>query len=390
MDATEEFFDRLGRRGYEPRLAIFSGVVRFDIEQDGQVDQWFVRSTSGRIEVSRTDGPPDASLRVGRALFNAAIGGQRSVQTATLAGDLVFSGSAVGTAALKRLFGRPNLPRWPPPANPRARVAAAQNLVTILDGDAFIVTDTSGDVDASSLHPGGFFYHDTRLLSTWILTINGQRLAPLSVDNVHYYEVLFSLVASGDPASIDSALSVTRERTLCDGLCETLTILNYSADPVDLSVRVEAGADFADFLEVGQPVTKKGNYYREVGDDRLLLGYERQRFHRETTISATRPARFDEQGLTMTVHIEPQESWSTQLTAIPRRGATPREVERPTMVRRTPSYFHSGVFPVVPPMVYGVVTPSHIRCATRPSIACGRLWQWSIQIPGLSATKAMS
>ena len=35
-----------------------------------------------------------------------------------------------------------------------------------------------------------------------------------------------------------------------------------------------------------------------------------------------------------------------------------------------------------------VVTPSYIRCA--PSLACGRLWQWSIQIPGLSATNATS
>ena len=36
------------------------------------------------------------------------------------------------------------------------------------------------------------------------------------------------------------------------------------------------------------------------------------------------------------------------------------------------------------------VTPSYIRCATRPFWACGRLWQWSIQRPGLSATNAIS
>lgn len=35
-------------------------------------------------------------------------------------------------------------------------------------------------------------------------------------------------------------------------------------------------------------------------------------------------------------------------------------------------------------------TPSYIGCAISPSAACGRLWQWSIQIPGLSATNATS
>jgi glycogen debranching enzyme len=96
-------------------------------------------------------------------------------------------------------------------------------------------------------------------------------------------------------------------------------------------------ADFADFLGMGETSARKGSFYRDVGDEHLLLGYERQRFHRETTISATGPAQFDEHGLTMTIHIDPQGSWSTQLTAIPRRGTVPREMERPTIVRRGPT-----------------------------------------------------
>ena len=40
----------------------------------------------------------------------------------------------------------------------------------------------------------------------------------------------------------------------------------------------------------------------------------------------------------------------------------------------------------LPPTRKGSVAPSYIRCATRPCAACGRLWQWSIQMPGLSAT----
>ena len=58
--------------------------------------------------------------------------------------------------------------------------------------------------------------------------------------------------------------------------------------------------------------------------------------------------------------------------------------------RRDLRRLHSGRLSALRPIRYGVVTPSYIRCAIIPSRACSRLWQWSIQIPGLSATKTMS
>lgn len=51
---------------------------------------------------------------------------------------------------------------------------------------------------------------------------------------------------------------------------------------------------------------------------------------------------------------------------------------------------YSGSLWDSPPMRYGVVMPSYMRWVIRPWEACGRLWQWSIQRPGLSATKAIS
>ena len=41
-------------------------------------------------------------------------------------------------------------------------------------------------------------------------------------------------------------------------------------------------------------------------------------------------------------------------------------------------------------IVNGVVTPSYMTWATSPSTACSSVWQWSLQMPGLSATNAMS
>jgi len=51
---------------------------------------------------------------------------------------------------------------------------------------------------------------------------------------------------------------------------------------------------------------------------------------------------------------------------------------------------YSGSLAASPPMWYRVVMPSYMRWVIRPWEAWGRLWQWSIQMPGLSARKAIS
>lgn len=51
---------------------------------------------------------------------------------------------------------------------------------------------------------------------------------------------------------------------------------------------------------------------------------------------------------------------------------------------------YSGWLRASPLMVNGVVTLSYMTWAMRPSTACGRVWQWSAQMPGLSAMNAMS
>ena len=51
---------------------------------------------------------------------------------------------------------------------------------------------------------------------------------------------------------------------------------------------------------------------------------------------------------------------------------------------------HSGWLSAGPAIRYGVSSPSYMRWAIMPWAACLRLWQWSIQMPGLLATNAMS
>ena len=189
----------------------------------------------------------------------------------------------------------------------------SDDLIKILDGNTFVVSDRRGDIEASLTDPTGLFSFDTRFLSRWVLTVNGERLNPLSVDDLQYFETRFFLVPGTGTVYVDAKLSVVRQRAVGAGFHEQLTILNHDDKPAALVVRVEAASDFADLFEVKDALEKKGNYSSRIEQGKLLLSYERQTFSRSTTISATAPARVDEHGLTFDARLEPHGAWTTEI-----------------------------------------------------------------------------
>ena len=192
----------------------------------------------------------------------------------------------------------------------------SDGLVKILDGNTFVVSDDRGDIEASLTDPTGLFSYDTRFLSTWVLTVNGQRLNSLSVDDLNYFETRFFLVPGTGTVYVDSKLSVIRRRAVGNGFREELTILNHEDKPVDLTIRIEAGCDFADLFEVKDALEKKGRYITRIQDGHLRLGYERDTFKRATLVSASAPARLDKRGLTFRVRIDPHGEWATDLDVV--------------------------------------------------------------------------
>jgi glycogen debranching enzyme len=210
----------------------------------------------------------------------------------------------------------------------------SDDLVKILDGNTFVVSDGRGDIEASLTDPTGLFSFDTRFLSKWVLTLDGERLNPLSVDDLHYFETRFFLVPGTGTVYVDAKLSVIRKRSVGDGFREELRILNHDDGPVDLTVRVEAGSDFADLFEVKDALQKQGKYSSRIEDGKLLLAYERQTFRRSTVISATAPARIDKTGLTFKVRLEPHGEWTTELDvaatllSVGKRGGRPAQAQK--------------------------------------------------------------
>src|SRR5262249_12324927 len=128
----------------------------------------------------------------------------------------------------------------------RGEGVMSDGTVKILDGNTFVVSDETGDIEASPTDPTGLFSYDTRFLSTWVLTINGERLSALSVDDLQYFETRFFLIPGVGQIYINVKLSVIRRRAVSNGFHEQLTILNHDDKPAKLTVRIEAACDFAD------------------------------------------------------------------------------------------------------------------------------------------------
>ncbi|AEB46894.1 glycogen debranching N-terminal domain-containing protein [Micromonospora maris] len=191
---------------------------------------------------------------------------------------------------------------------------APSHTVRILDGNTFVVSEATGDIEATPTEPTGLFSIDTRFLSKWVLTINGERLNALSYDDLQYFESRFFLVPGLATHYVDAKLSIIRERAVGGSFRESITILNHDEKAVDLEIRMDAAADFADLFEVKDEIlNKKGESYAEAEPDQLRLGYRRGNFRRETLISSSEPASYDRNGFSYRVHLEPNEQWDTDI-----------------------------------------------------------------------------
>jgi glycogen debranching enzyme len=205
--------------------------------------------------------------------------------------------------------------------------------VSILEGSTFIVSDRRGDLDANPVDNHGLFLEDTRFLSRWILTVGGIRPKTLSVDEQSYFKVQFFEAVTTGTVYVDSHLSVLRRRCVLGGFEETIEIENHSKEPVDLDVKLEAAADFADLFEVKDKLAKVGELYSNVTDSKLTLGYRRGTFVRETIIKADKKGEVREDGFLFKAKIPAQSSWSVSFEVIARgRRADIEDVEHP---RRT-------------------------------------------------------
>jgi len=189
--------------------------------------------------------------------------------------------------------------------------------VNILEGDTFVVSDRRGDIAISPEEAQGLFQGDTRFLSRWVLTVNGALPNPLSTDDVNYFSSQFFLVPGTGTVYVDSPMSIVRQRAVGGGFHEELKVTNHKPTPLDLDIRIEADADFADLFQVKDAeLNRAGKFYKRIEGNRLVLGYQREKFVRETWVTSSAPAEIDESGFRFRVHLEPHGEWHTGLDVL--------------------------------------------------------------------------
>ncbi len=187
------------------------------------------------------------------------------------------------------------------------------NLVSILDGNTFLVTSRDGDINPSSKDPTGLFSFDTRFVSTWQLSINGERLNALTVDDIEYYETRFFVVPGQPTQYVNAEVSAIRHHTIGGSFTEDLAVFNHTNDGVDLTVRLDIDCDFADLFEVKNVQPKQGRTEASIEANALRFTYRRDGFHRETVVTSTAQAEIDDHGMTFRIHVSPHGEWQTCL-----------------------------------------------------------------------------
>src|SRR5437773_5435044 len=114
--------------------------------------------------------------------------------------------------------------------------------VTVLDGSTFVVCDEGGDLDGVAA-ASGFFAEDTRFLSRLVLTVDGERPEPVSLEQAAPHVAVFDLRGP-------SGLAIRRELFVGRGVEETITVGNSSELAVEAVVALDLASDFADILAV--------------------------------------------------------------------------------------------------------------------------------------------
>jgi glycogen debranching enzyme len=180
-------------------------------------------------------------------------------------------------------------------------------LFSVVDGATFVVGDARGDLPAAPGSMHGFFHDDTRFLSRWELTLDGEPLESLTVADGDYFALEFFLTRARTSARETPTLAVARRRVVRGGWIEELEIENQGREPVTVELALEADSDFADLFELGEDELRSRAVSREAKGEELALVYARDGLTRTTRIRARGGCEAGEHGFRARLTLAPGE-----------------------------------------------------------------------------------
>ncbi|MFL6099751.1 MAG: glycogen debranching N-terminal domain-containing protein [Actinomycetales bacterium] len=195
--------------------------------------------------------------------------------------------------------------------------------VTVVEGSSFCISTAGGDLIGSG--PQGLFFRDTRILSRWQLTVDGEQPEPLGALTPEPYRATFVGRLPRRSGRTDTNLLVERERLVGNGIREDLRIRNPGAEAAACRVSVAVEADFADLFEVKDGrIQARGERASDASDGRLVLEHSWRGSRRGAVVevpgasSVTAVSRTQSAGVVQyDVVVPPRGAWSVSLVVRP-------------------------------------------------------------------------
>lgn len=192
---------------------------------------------------------------------------------------------------------------------------AASDRVVTTAGAVFVVAAASGDIHPQTLD--GLYAHDTRFLSCFSLRLSGHEPMPLGADTFENTVSSFYGRSAAAPGLAEGAISVVRDRMVQQGLHEDISLLNHTAEAVQVRLELRFDADFADVFEIRRisgpaQAEKPGRTIVEALPGRgLRFVYRRRDFQRETHVAFTERAEVRGRSATFDLTLPAGGEWGT-------------------------------------------------------------------------------
>lgn len=210
-------------------------------------------------------------------------------------------------------------------------------------GAMFLVTDRHGDLRPAGARELGLFDRDTRHLSHYALSIKNGAAVRLSAESVAdaYNQVDLMLSDLEMAQFLDDPknyLHIRRRQMVDSGLFEQIAFTNFLRRSIDLEVRLDFGADFADIFEVRGARRPRRGVHRSprIEGRTVVLGYEgRDGLTYETHITfLTPPTKLEADHAELLITVRPGETSMVDVQIAPRRGGESRNHARLPFSRR--------------------------------------------------------
>lgn len=194
------------------------------------------------------------------------------------------------------------------------------NNIIISEGRVFLLSDTFGNMYPQSFQ--GFYFEDTRHISSFQTFLNNENMVLLNSDEVNYNRAVYVRRNKTSPEIKENSVTLIQDRIIDDGIFEIFKFINNTNEPITFSFTIRIDCDFDDILEIKKriffndptKVTRSITKAVSLEDSSVTFSYTRETYYRETMVQFSKNFVEDEKGLKFTIELEPKGSSEMSMT----------------------------------------------------------------------------